>query len=179
MTHPQRLRETFERMRDSGFAGLEGTAVRLRLAIDEPLGNTLIAESPRPSGVGAITVAFAPGRRLHVRAKPSLPFLPTVTVAVEIDPAVVLTPTPSITIRMLREGLSSLAATALSAARSRLPAYVVATDDEIHIELAPLLAQWDLGWVLAHLQAATVDTEPGRLILTIELRVPRPDTPAS
>jgi hypothetical protein len=179
MTHPQRLRETFERLRDSGFAGLEGTAVRLRLAIDEPLANTLIAESPRPSGVGAITVAFAAERRLHVRAKPSLPFLPPVTVTVEIDPAVVLTPTPSITLRMLREGLSSLAATALSAARSRLPAHVIATDDEIRIELAPLLARWDFGWVLAHLVAATVETEPGRLVLTIELRIPRPDTHAS
>jgi hypothetical protein len=179
MTHPQRLRDTLERLRDSGFAGLEGTAALLRLAIDEPLANTLIADSPRPSGVAAITVAFAPGRRLHLRAKPSMPFLPTATVIVEIDPAVVLTPTPSITLRVLREGLSSLAATALSAARSRLPACVVATDSEMRIELAPLLARWDLGWVLAHLLAATVDTEPGRLILTIELRIARPDTHAS
>jgi hypothetical protein len=167
-------RGLFDRFRASGFAGLEGSAVNLRLAMGEELVNDLLAEEvvPKQPALRELRVAFKAGNRIDVRIKSTATLLPSITVKLEVDPIVALSPEPALTFRLRREGVSALVASALPQFASRLPSEVrIDRDGNGTLDLGHVLRRARLEWLVPYLASAEMETLDGQIMATARVQL--------
>ena len=169
-----RLSGILESLRASGFRGLGGAKAAVTLPISEPLLNDLIAASLPPSGaVREATVQPQPQDRLGVRVKLARPeFLPPIGATLVIERQPEMPHDPSLVVRVTGfAGLLALAGPLVSL-RSVLPPGVRLESDRLTVDLAALLAQHGQGEWLRFVERLRVNSEAGRLIVTVEARIP-------
>jgi hypothetical protein len=162
-----------DRLRASEFAGLEGSSCSIRLAIDEQLANDLLARAvvPQYPAVNDVSVAFAADRRVDVRIKPALAFMPAVTLKIEIDPVITMKPEPRLTFHLRKQGLSGVVASAAPQLASKLPPEIHFGQDGGVVELGRVLKRWHLEWLVPLLTAAEIEVLDGQVVITMQARI--------
>jgi hypothetical protein len=163
-----------EGLRASGFRELTGARLTATIPIGERLLNDLVASS-LPAGGVVREAAVQPQlhNRVAVRVKLARPeFLPAITATLVIERQPQLPQTPALVFRVSGlPGLLALAGPVLRLAPT-LPAGIHLQGDLLTVDLGVLLAERGHGDVLRYAERLQVTTEPGRLVIDADVRVP-------
>ena len=153
----------------TGFAALQGSTASLRLVVDQSLVNEYIAANltPRYPALRDLRVAIAADNQVEVRVRSNVPLMSDVTLHLEVDRLATLDPL-AIRFRIRKHGLSQIVAWALPTMAHKLPPYVQLSGENVVVELATLLDRWRAMLVL--LEKLEIQTSPGKLGVTVELR---------
>lgn len=167
------LEAQLERLHQSGWAGLSGSQASIRLVIDEALVNEVVADAivSRQPGLRELQVGFGADNLVDVRVKPSGRFMPPVRLQLEVESTARLHPAPAIRLRIRKKGFSTVVASILPMVARALPPEVRLSGENVDVDLATLLARWELSWVLAWLIGLEIATVPGQLQLALKLKV--------
>lgn len=159
----------------ANWADLQGAHVDVRFPLREPLINQAIQELvlPRVPALRRLSLAVRGQNQIDVTAASSgLSFLPALTVPLEIDPVVAFTPTPVVRMRVRRQGIAGALVPLLGLIAGALPRGVRLEDGGILLlDLVMLAGERDTLRVLPMLRAATIDTAPGVVWVSAQLRV--------
>lgn len=157
-------------LEDGGFAALKGSTATVRLVVDQSLINAFIAATvtPRYAALRDLRVAIAADNQVAVRVQSNLPLASDVTLHLEIDPIAILDPSLAIRLRIRKQGLSQIVAWALPAIAHKLPPFVKLSGENVIVELETLLDRWR--GMLVMLEKLELQTSPGKLHVTVELR---------
>ena len=166
--------ELADRQKASGFADFAGTRISATIPIGERLINEAIAASLPSSGrIRAVQVTPLGDNRLSIRvsvAKPS--FLPPITVTVHIERQPALPASSDLVLRLEGAGgLLALAGPALALFDS-LPPGVLMRGEHIHVDVKTVLEQRGLGRWLPFVERLQVTTQIGRVVLSVDARIP-------
>lgn len=155
------------------FVDVAGATGAVRLPISDALITQLVsARLPAGGRVRHITVRALGGNRLRVGVRlhgPSL--LPAIYVDLEIVEQPVLPASPIVELRLLSTGLA-LASQVLRFVTA-LPPGVDLHRDTLSVNLEQLLAHHGVASLLHWVTSLTLTTEPGRLVVSADLAVPR------
>jgi hypothetical protein len=168
------LVELLRRQIALGFRGVAGTRVSLRVPVAEALINEAIALSLPPGGrVREVQVAPGANNRARVRIVVTKPaFLPPITLTVSIDRQPSLPDAPDLVLRLEGAGaLLTFAGPAL-AFLDALPPGILMHGDLIFINLRQIAESQGAGEWLPFLERVEISTEPGRVVVAVDARVP-------
>lgn len=161
------------RLRAAHFADLTGANTSLTLPISDRLVTQIIAENLPPSSpVSELELRALEGDQftVHVRLAKAA-FLPAFRIRLVIEQQPELPSAPILVLRIASEGIGAFAGMAKGFLKT-LPAGVRLEGDKLSVELATILARYDLGDALEYLTRLELKTEPGRIILVANAAVP-------
>jgi hypothetical protein len=164
-----RLRRLVDQLRASRFADLQGTTIAISLPVSERLLNEIVvAALPAASRVKDVSLHPAGGNRIRLTARVA-DFLPPLSMTLQI----VRQPDPPGTPLVLAlppvAGLLALGGAGLVS--SVLPPGVRLDGTALSVDVERLLRERGLDEVLPLMKKLEVTTEPGRLVLRLDLRV--------
>jgi hypothetical protein len=164
--------QQLESLKRSGFAGLKGSEATLRLVIDEALVNELVEEAiaRRYPALRELRVDFEADNQVKVRVRSTTPFVPIVTLQLEIERVALLDPSPTVRFRIRKRGFSKVIASLLPTLADKLPPDVRLSGENVELDLAALLGRWNLAWILAFLVSLEIETLSEQVHVVLELR---------
>jgi hypothetical protein len=169
------LQEWLARQPAAGWSDLAGGGGEIRLPLRQPLVNAALEALvlPRVPALRRLSLAFHPQQRVDVVAATSaFSFLPALTIPLELDPIVSATPTPRISLDVLRGGIAGALTPLAGFFTSSLPPGISVSERRIEIDLATLAAGRDALHLLPLLRGARLETDAGVLWLTATVAVP-------
>jgi hypothetical protein len=162
-------RMLLDAQRSAGFPDLAGSEGTLQLTLSDALLNAVIAARlPATWPVLELTLHALDRNEIAVRVRPRSAWLPPVQARVTIDDQPITPSTPLLHAR-LTSSVGRLAGLALGSAR--LPAWIRVSGDDVTVDLQALAAQQGVADLLALVQMLTINTTPGRVIVTTTLAV--------
>ena len=166
------LAALLQQLRSTRFHDLEGTRVSAAIPVSGRLINELVAGAIMPgTPVRAVDVTPLAGEAFSVRIQPRAALLPSLTVRVEIVAQPQMPASPVLVLRMATMGgLFAFAGGAFSLDRL-LPPGIRLDGDRILVNLAALAQQNGAGDLLEHVAAVRVNTQPGKVVLTVDVAV--------
>jgi hypothetical protein len=167
------LIELLQLLQTTGFQDVAGTRVSATVPLSDRLLTELIVSSLPPSApIEDLRVEAHAGNALYLRGRiRRLAFLPPIGVTVTIDEQPALPGRPILTLRLSGGGFLTLAAPALRFLEF-LPPGIVFTGSQIEVNLATLLEQRGLAFLMAFLEDVRVTTEERRVVLDLRARIP-------
>jgi hypothetical protein len=170
--HPM-LAEWLARQEQTNFADLRGGEVRLRLPVREGVANEVLKRTvvASQSNLQDLTLAIGAANTLDVRVKPSMPFVPALTLTFVAEPQLRFTPSPTMALELKRQGLPAMIAGMLPMMQKRLPPEVTLTAERLTIDIGRVLEGRGLGRFVPFIKSGTFDSEPGVLWVTVGLAV--------
>ena len=152
--------------RAAQFADIAGAHASITLPIDDRLLTRLVASRlPLSLPIKDLDLHAVAGNQIVVRLRLSrMSFLPPFTIRLAIERQPILPASPVLVLRIVSDGLSALAGTALRLLEA-LPAGLRLEDNLLHVDLAALLARYGAGELLPHLTALELTTAEGRIIV--------------
>lgn len=166
-----------ERLSADRFRALAGAAARVMLPLREAVVNGIIESAVLPSlpALRALTLVFHEGNRIDVLVASSrLWWMPSVTVSLEIEPDVVMQPSPMVRLRLLPTGIVGRLGPLAVPWKDALPKGVRLDNRTVEVDLQALLAGRDRWGLLALLRQARVTTTASVMWVEATLDVPEP-----
>lgn len=166
------LTALLERQFAEGFRDLQGAEASVALPVSDRLLNEIISGSLPPGGpVRELQVRARADNRFDVRVKVgSSPFFPAVNLAVVIERQPDLPSSPELVLRLEMSGLMAMAGPALRFL-DKMPPGIRVDGEQIHVNIATLLAQRGFDAALQFLDQLRVTTAEGATIISIRARV--------
>jgi hypothetical protein len=158
--------------RAAQFADIAGAHASVTLPIDDRLLTRLAASRlPASLPIKDLDLHAVAGNEIVVRLRLSrVSFLPPLAIRVAIERQPILPASPVLVLRIISDGLSALAGTALRFLDT-LPAGLRLEDNLLHVDLAALLARYEAGQLLPYLTALELTTAEGRIIVAASIAV--------
>lgn len=166
-----------ERLSADRFRALAGAAARVMLPLREAVVNGIIESAVLPSlpALRALTLVFHEGNRIDVLVASSrLWWMPSVTVSLEIEPDVVMQPSPMVRLRLLPTGIVGRLGPLAVPWKDALPKGVRLDNRTVEVDLQALLAGRDRWGLLTLLRQARVTTTASVMWVEATLDVPEP-----
>jgi hypothetical protein len=169
--------DLFREQKAAGFPDLAGTRLSLRLPISDALVSRIIADYLPPSSkLRHLEVRAEASNRVKVvvqLAKPS--FLPALSIALDIEQQPVLPSSPVLVLRVASSpAVMAFAGSALRFLDS-MPPGVAMDGSRIALDLRLLAGRYNVSDLFDHLEAVTLTTEEGRLVLSAQAVLPAPE----
>lgn len=172
-----------QRLKADNFGDLRGARINAVIPLTEHLLNEIVARQAEQSGaVKEMSIRILGANRivLFVKAKVSALFgikIPVKkTIEMAVAPEVPLLPSPRLQLRIVK-GLSGLEKNLISWLEnliSRLvPGDISMEGDLITIDLGAVLRERGLDFAGHFIEAVSVDSEPGKLVVSASLRIGR------
>lgn len=170
--HPM-LAEWLTRQEETSFADLRGGEVRLRLPVREGVANEFLKRTVVASqqNLQDLTLTIGEANALDVRVKPSMPFVPALTLAFVAERELRFTPSPTMALELKRQGLPALIVGMLPMMQKRLPPEVTLTAEGLTIDIGRVLEARGLGRVVPFIKSGEFESELGVLWVTVRLAV--------
>lgn len=170
--HPM-LAEWLARQDQTNFADLRGSEVRLRLPVRERAANeflkrTVVAQQP---SLQDLTLTIGEANALDVRVKPSMPFVPALTLPFVAERQMRLAPSPTIALELKRQGLPAMIVGMLPMMGKYLPPEMAMTAEGLTMDVGRILEGRGLGRLVPFIKSGELDTEPGVLWVSLRLAV--------
>ena len=167
------LAEWLARQDATNFADVRGGEVRLRLPVREGVANELIKRTvlAKQPSLQDVTLAIGAANALDLRVKPSLPFIPALTVPFVAERQLRFTPSPTIALELKRQGLPGLIAGMLPMMQKHLPPEVTMTAEGLTVDVGRILEGRGLGRIVPFITSGELETEPGVLWVAVRLAV--------
>jgi hypothetical protein len=158
--------------RAAQFADITGAHASLTLPVDDRLPTRLVASRlPASLPIKDLDLHAVAGNQIVVRLRLSrLSFLPPFTIRLAIERQPILPSSPVLILRIVSDGLSALAGTALRFLET-LPVGLRLEDNLLHVDLAALLARYGAGEVLPYLTALELTTAESRIVVSASVAV--------
>lgn len=158
--------------RAARFADVAGAHASFTLPVDDRLLTRLAASRlPASLPIRDLDLHAVAGNQILVRLKLSrMSFLPPFTIRLAIERQPVLPASPVLVLRIVSDGLSALASTALRFLES-LPAFLRLENNLLHLDLAALLERYGAGEALSYLRTLELTTDEGRIIIAASAAV--------
>jgi hypothetical protein len=169
----------FQDLESGGFRDVAGARASVTIPIPESLLNRVVAAALPPAGaVRELSVTPEAGNRFLVRVRLAKPaFLPALklNVSIERQPDFPRSPVLELRIAMppLLAGLAGAAQTFVDV----LPPGVEMQGDRVLVNLAALAERQGHGRYLRFVQRVEITTDPGRLNVAADVRVPEGTAP--
>jgi hypothetical protein len=160
------------RLSEADYADLAGADLRLRLPIRERVLNDLLAATVVASNpkIERLEVQIVEDNLLRITVvSPAIPFASRVSVDVTIDREMTVSPSLTLTVFLVREGLARWLAVALPFVSSFLPPTVTRHDHAFVIDVGRILQEHGWGAVTPFIRSASLETERGVLWLSLHL----------
>lgn len=154
------------------LAGIAGARASVRLPIDEPLLNQLIAEYRSEDWpIRELGVELLDRDELILRVRPKAALVPSIQVRVTIEQQPELPDTPVLVLKIASNPLTAMA---IAAVRSKvdLPQGIRFENDRIRIDLQALAGKFGFAEWLPLLTRLNINTKPHLLVLHAEAAVP-------
>ena len=170
-THP--FSEILRHLQATQFRDVAGSSLSATVPVSERLINEVVTASvPRGAPVREVHVQPLANNAFSVRISPRAPLLPSISLRLTIDRQPAFPEFPVLVLRLATMGgLLGLAGAALPIARL-LPPGVHLDGDRISVDLRTIAADRGLSEYLAYVSGLRVNTEAGRVVLHLDLRVP-------
>lgn len=162
------LTALLERQFAEGFRDLQGAEGSISLPVSDRLLNEIISGSLPPGGpVRELQVRARDDNRFDVRVKVgSSPFFPAVNLTVVIERQPDLPSSPVLVMRLEMSGLMAMAGPALRFL-DKMPPGIRVEGEQIHVDIAALLAQRGFGAALPFLDQLRVTTAEGVTVVSL------------
>ena len=167
------LEALFAQQRRSGFPALAGSSAAATIPVSDGLLNELTAHLLRPGGPIRSLVLHARERNQIaadvrvVRGTWSVP----VSFVLEIDSQPVLPHRPVLGLRLRKSPLLLTIGTLMVRLFAALPPGITMDGERIEVNLAVLLARYDVAEVLSYLTELQVSTEAGVVVVSVRGRI--------
>lgn len=160
-------------LRATNFRDLSGSTVSARIPVSDRLLNEVLASSwPRNGHVREVHVEALASDAFSVRLSPRPAFLPSITLRLQIERQPELPDDATLGLRLVTMGgLLGIAGAALPLGKL-LPPGLHLDGDRILVDLRTLAGRQGAEAYLAYLGSLRVNTEPARVVLTVQLGVP-------
>jgi hypothetical protein len=165
----QRLQRLLDQLRASQYRDLQGSTVSASIPLSERLLNEILAATvPATARVKDLALHPLAGNRLRVTAR-VVDFLPPLSLTLQIERQPQLPGGPLVLALPPVSGLLALGGAGLVGAM--LPAGVRLEGQHIVVDVAEVLRRRGFEDVVRSLKKLELATEPGRLILRVDLAV--------
>jgi hypothetical protein len=156
---------------ERGFSGFAGTAITATIPLSADLINAALRAVPLKAPVTGAALALQAGNRGVFLASLDLPLLKRIELPVSVEPTVRRSDGSLMLTIHLHPNFA--VGTGLAVVRSRLtlPSFVSWDAMTLKIDLAAALRGRDAGAVLPLIRTLTVQTEPGRVVLSARILV--------
>jgi len=163
----------FNRLRASGFAGLEGAEAAVVLPISDRLLTEVIRTAfPAVSQLREFEVKAAAGNLITVWIRLGSPaFLPGFRIRLQVESQPQLPSTPVLVLRLLSRGLAALAGPAASFLDA-LPKGIALDGDRLSVNVAVLLERYGATDAIRYLRVAQLATGDGLVLVTLRAALP-------
>jgi len=156
-----------------GFTDVTGTEGQATIRLTDRLLNQIIAaELSRSRAIREVQVRAMSGDRFSVHlvlARPS--FLPALNIGVLIERQPALPDSPVLVLKLTGAGGLARFAGPAAAFLNVLPPGIRMTGDLVHLDVAVLLQQRGIGFVLQHMDDLRVNTEEGAVRIGLRARL--------
>jgi hypothetical protein len=177
----QTARSILNRLRDSGFAGLDGAEAAIVLPIADRLLTEIIRDAfPAVNQLREFELQATAGNIVAIWIRPNKPaFLPGFRIRALIESQPQLPSSPVLHVRILSRGVAALAGPAATFFKA-LPPGVSLEGDRLSLNLAILVEHYGAAEAIRYFTIAQLTTGDGRVIITLRAALPASDqTPTS
>jgi hypothetical protein len=168
------LEQFLTRQLTTGAPDLAGADLRVRIPLREAVLNDFLREMvvAGNSSLRELRVTIAAENRLDVLVvSPKIPLAGRVTIPCVLDRTLIVSPSPTIRVEIVRGGLAGYMAAFLPMASRFLPPEVTLSDGALMVDFGPQLASRGLSWLVPFIKEGTFETESNLLWLTLHLHV--------